>query len=821
MSVFSFNIFNGQGHVKTWVPSRNLDLKNFNIIDVNGNDNYKLCLSGDGKVYLQGTVSWMEPQHNVTPTLISLPIKDAVVVGLSSTSDLFAFMYTDGSVCACGINFSPTVVRICESGIAQKLAVTKKSILISTGDSLLTFTSPTSMTKIELHDRQVRCVSTYEPGYLILLDDGILYCTYPVRDLGPTIISNVPGLYVVSGFLGPHMVHMETSLDEIVCVYSDGTIVYGWADQIQDTPYPVLAVLPQIPPDKALTHIHISRDLIWLLFDTGEVYYISKLSWLDPENGRVARYKKIPSSFPSTICHFRATWNEIYFFERGYSHQPIVSSYDLGPTSLRKNLFTIHTKQSGSLLVDPLGARFLGIRPGDTIMTSDTMQYTVIGRCGNIIFVKNLCTKSVETIDLPDISTILFEWRLLKRKDAEMASVSPCEGKVCQIDRSNSGISRISYFKAGDKVSHSQYGEGRIIGERCECLWIRFDKKLIMFQYTTSGEIHRQIKLVKREGSVVKEALDVQGDIVLVEYDVAGAYTPESIVKSKEYGLGIFLGIASDKYVVSFLGDCGYCRLVSDEDQLQVIMSINSQFRPFQCIDLTTKFVCISEESVAAYNLRPSDLVLIDDKFAFCVGCCNVDGEMVPLFETELMIKNGLGVGMFEKQKIDKYKLIARIGKEGYSTMRCKDGKEIKLSCNTNDFSNSMFLPGDELIVDSRRGYICGCMKDKLFIKYDDDEYISPLYGMNMDLIYRRLDVPTKRKALLSGDDKEAWIDLEHMRNVGILPGDKIENDGISQKVIGIIDEDKFLTKLPYLNEVSLCEIMIGKPFKVEKSVFS
>ena len=481
MSVYSFNIFNAQGHVKTWVPHVNIDLSELNVVDVCGNDSYKLCLTNTGQVLIHGMVAWMEPRNYSVPTPLNISTTSSKVIAMSSTIELFALLMDDGSVFACGNTFSPTLVQICEKGIAQKIAVTRHRVLISTGKTLVTFLNPSSVTTMNLGERTVHCIATYDPGFLVLLDDGILYCTFPVRDLGQKIESKIDGLYIVSGFLGPQMIHMETSLDEIVCVYRDGSIVYGWADQEHSCPYPVLSSLPVFPPDQSqLCYLHISRDLIWLLTSAGDVYYISKLPWLDPENGRIARFKKVPPSFPKTIVHFRATWNEIYFFESGEPHKPIATNISIETLPNRKLPFTVHTKDRGLILVDPLGASALGLRPGDVI-NPNNKQRIVVGRSGDLLCVKSFqIDKPIEVIPLPDISTVLFVWTLFSRPGANIKTQRDKNCHLFDLDCSDKGLQKICFFKYGDVIVDKKGVKSTVIGERCDCLWIKTEDENIM-----------------------------------------------------------------------------------------------------------------------------------------------------------------------------------------------------------------------------------------------------------------------------------------------------------------------------------------------------
>ena len=216
-----------------------------------------------------------------------------------------------------------------------------------------------------------------------------------------------------------------------------------------------------------------------MLTSAGDVYYISKLPWLDPENGRIARFKKVPPSFPKTIVHFRATWNEIYFFESGEPHKPIATNISIETLPNRKLPFTVHTKDRGLILVDPLGASALGLRPGDVI-NPNNKQRIVVGRSGDLLCVKSFqIDKPIEVIPLPDISTVLFVWTLFSRPGANIKTQRDKNCHLFDLDCSDKGLQKICFFKYGDVIVDKKGVKSTVIGERCDCLWIKTEDENI------------------------------------------------------------------------------------------------------------------------------------------------------------------------------------------------------------------------------------------------------------------------------------------------------------------------------------------------------
>ncbi|OHT09735.1 hypothetical protein TRFO_21250 [Tritrichomonas foetus] len=819
-SVYSFNIFTAQGHVKTWVPQINNELTELNVVDVSGNDSYKLCLTQEGQVLIHGMVAWMDPRTYSTPTSITPQVPNAKVVAMSSTTELFAILLSDGSVFACGNTFSPTLVQICEKGIAQKIAVTKHRVLISTGKTLVTFFNQSSVNTIYLGERTVQCISTYEPGFLVLLDDGILYCTFPVRDLGQKIESRIAGLYIVSGFLGPQMIHMETSLDEIVCVYRDGSIVYGWADQEHTCPYPVLSALPVFPPDKSqLCHLHISRDLIWLLTSYGDVYYISKLPWLDPENGRIARFKKVPITFPCRITHFRATWNEIYFFKNGNNHKPIVTNISIESLPTRRLPFTVHTSTRGSILVDPLGASALGLRPGDVIKVNND-PLIVIGRSGDVLCVKDAqVDRSIDVIPLPDIATILFTWQLISRPDASIGTYITKKDDEFEVDCSENGLQRICFFKFGDLIVDRYGTKYSVIGERCECLWIKNeDGEVIMCKHCSCQALHREFKLESRLGYKVWEKKNVKGGIILVEPAPDGPFHPNCLIKSPRFGIGKYIGCASLNYAIEFVMDCGYCRLVNHAHPLEIIRSPYSLNREFYCLSGNSIFLDVIEPSPdnrQKSDIRPCDVIYHSGEkvFGFCVSSQNG-----LYFETEIMIKNSMGVAPFDDNS--KVSVVARIS--GAATIKKKNiHKEIiELSINSDDFRDFPLLPLDVIKSKNRLAYVCGCVNNQLYVVYQDSpKYVEKLPD-KFELIYRRLNVPTKKTVKIEGEKETGWIDLEHFRSKGFLPYDEFQWHNETLRILAIVNDNSIIVMNTETKEKNVFVIPIGLFITPTKSVF-
>lgn len=844
MSVYSYNIRDATDHVKSWVPTKNVELSDLGIIDINGNYNYFLALSNNGKVFIQGDAQWMQPQKYPKPTLVPGLPQGVQVVELATSLEIFAVRTSNGCVYACGTGFTATLQCIYQNGDAKQVSVNKKNILVSTKMSLITYSTASSSTTIMLTDKSVTSIAPYDKGFLVLLNDGILYSTFKFHDLGLNIQSSIPNLHIVSGFLGPQMVYMEAALNEIICIYVDGSLVYGWADQEHESDYPVLATLPNFPlDDSCVCHVHISRDLIWILTSNNEIYYISKLPALNPDNGRVARFKKVPEGFPTNISHFRSNWDEIFLFDDSIGcikHEPIVGNINVETLPKRKHPFMLHTQNLGSFLVDPLGLVSLGFRPGDHVCSPEGDQMIIIGKTKDELCVKDIVDRNINILPLPDLATILFKWKLCDRagsvlKDVEIQSNKNSKDHlVLQIDCSAAGLARFCFFKPGDVIEHEKFGQGTIIGERCNSVWIHYknDGVVRMCAQTSCRALHTEHKLIKRvdvENVLVREGID--GNILLIEPTTVGTFESGSIVASSEYGLGVYLGTASGQLAVNFIHDGSNCRLVPRTHILVLKRSILSEVGcPVTCLDSSVQYLNVSTKICEEkFGVIPCDIIRINGQIAICVGIGSFQETPSLMFETEMMIKHGLGVGAFAIGKIEEpFEIIARVSHKGSVTKKLENDKSIELSINTDDFKNAKLLPADELTIDGKQCFVCGIDPscNQLYVQFEHSKECKKLTDdMKFILYYRRLNVPTKVTAIVKNNEvkQSCWIDLEHLRDLALLPCDVVDEYSGKFAIVGAIDQNHFIASKLEDGNIMEPEILIvpnGKTPKVVSSVF-
>lgn len=834
MAVYSYDIAQSTSPVKSWVPTKHMELSELEVIDISGDSDYYVALTKRGTLYLTGRVPWMDFNSQSLVPLLGIPPSIAVVK-MSTSPQSMAFLTSTGQVYACGKYFTSQLSLLYSSTDAKFIAASEL-ILVATESTLITYSSQTISHQTTLDKLKVQSVASFLSMFFILLDDGILYSTAEVSQ--NTLQSQVPDLYIIDTFLGPEMVYLHSQSNELLCIYCDGTIVYGWATRKTDNIYPSAATLPDFPDENgSICHALISRDYIWIQTSTGDIYYISKLPYLNPENGHIGRYKHVPEGFPSKITHIAANWSHLILFESGIAHMPIADNLQLNTLPNRVDPFIIRTKHHGSCLIDPLGALSVGLRPGDRVTTSARKQQIVIGTSQEgELAMKNIESGIIELIPMPDLATLLFSWKLFYRHLANLTDVAITakdqQQLTLQIDCSEKGLSRICFFKPDDIIEHKKFGVGTVLGERCNSVWIQYDKTVRMCSASSSRAIHTEHKIIKRPGVeslLVHEGIDNQ--IIIIEPTTTGVLEPESIVASTVYGIGTYKGVSAGQLVIHFINDGPYCRIVPTSHNISLKRSVNRiTSQPFFCLDSTIKNINVSLNTCKEqFGIVPCDIIKINNQIAFCVGCCMYEDELSLMFETETMIKHGLGIGTFTKGQFNlQYEMIARIAHEGKVTKKLSNGNDVELSINTDDFQEAKLLPGDELTLNGKQCHVCGIDNNHtLYIQYEATKLAEALSDdAEFVLVYRRINVPTKVVAKVVNSDfkQNCFIDLEHLRDAELLPCDVVENDNEKVAVVGAIDQNRFIVCNPNQkndnDETGILIVPTGHSSSVLSSVF-
>jgi hypothetical protein len=357
--------------------------------------------------------------------------------------------------------------------------------------------------------------------------------------------------------------------------------------------------------------------------------------------------------------------------------------------------------------------------------------------------------------------------------------------EVCQVDASETGLGRVGFFRAGDVIEHDSYGEGTVVGERCENVWIRYGVTVRMCRSKGMPSGHR---LVSRVGCEIVPKRSVTGQVIYAELRPVHQYEPGCLVETPEFGIGQFEGVAAGKLVVSFVSDCGLARIVPADRSVSIRRSIAPRVERMPFLDGTTREVEIGR---AELPIVAQDWILYEGQAAKCVGVLTELNVLA--FETEEMIVNDLGVGAFPPDVCERFEFLARVSCPGKVT-KVRDGTKIELSVDTDDFTRSQVLPADVLVANGERYTVAGITGNTIYVQAVTGEFVQELPS-EFRLLYRRLAVPTR---CVTRDDPptKAFIDVEHLRGSGYLPGDDVRDHRDRLTMMGVVSSDHFLVEI-------------------------
>ena len=810
-------------------------LSDLEVIDTCFAQDFQLFINKSGQVFIQGTASWISPDEFKEPHILEHFPSFETAISLATTIDSFAILTEKGNVYASGGAFPSNLECVYSLANAKGIAISSDSLLITTGSSLTKIGSNRIPVLLSTHGHDVVYIGTYDRSFVVLLDNGILYSMSKPKDT-PQIRSNIENLYVLSEFAGNRILSASAINNEIVCIYEDGSIVLGYKSFNPEYKTIFLLNCPKLDnPEQFPVVVENTRDCIWTLTVSGDIFYFLKIySNSDSPYHLSLQFYQMPSSFSSNIVHMRSCWKSIFFFEQGHDTAYNLSFSLINSVQKIDRPFIFNTQFYGSVLINPFGASNIGFNSGDIVQTSNGSQITVIGTSDSFIYGKGINDHIVQRVPIPDISTALFKWKLIERKNSSLKDIVLKEGKTLQIDCSSNALSKICFFKAGDEIENEMYGHGIIIGERCNSLWIKYDQDgaIKMDTNKSSNSLHQNHKLIKRPGIDNFEIMyDVNGTTLIIEPSNLESYRSGCLVSCSQFGIGKVIGVVFDNIAIHFIQDGSLVRLLPISTSLVLERTVEPFQYPFYCLDTSGQFIDISIEKCLPFNIIPGDIIKIQNYFAICVGCGVYEDEPTLMFQTESMIKFNLGIGAFSKGKIElPYELIARIAYPGTTVKKLNDSS-ITLSVNTDDFVNSPLLPGDELMINGRQCIVCGIkiqdLEKKtgcLYVEYYDTMTCEPLLdSMKFSLYYRRLNVPTKvsiKSIKSNGTSKFAFIDLPHYKRTGVLPCDIVEFQSKKLGIIGIVDENKFLVNNMDSNEITVEGLKYDSNIKIISSVF-
>jgi hypothetical protein len=331
----------------------------------------------------------------------------------------------------------------------------------------------------------------------------------------------------------------------------------------------------------------------------------------------------------------------------------------------------------------------------------------------------------------------------------------------------------------------------------------------------SSLSLHKFWKLVQRTDLTVCEYEEVSGGLILTEKRPDGPYAPGAIVASRKFGVGVFMGIAGDGYVVAFVMDSGYWRLVSRQEAITVLRSLSTHV--VNAVTINALPLPLNVNAATEKQLMPCDAIRIGDELAFFLGTA----VSSYFFETEIMVANDLGAGYLELER--EFVIVSEIyvGGSRKSVVATVCGP-MELNVNLHEFRNFALLPLDVVCIGDRLAEICGFAGDDLYMQYLGARFAEKFNpNADFELVYRRARVPTRRTFCTTEQKSvSAWIDLEHFRGCRCLPYDVVDYQGHRMIILGLVGESTFVVANWETLEYSLFMLPIGKTQRIVRSLF-
>lgn len=442
--------------------------------------------------------------------------------------------------------------------------------------------------------------------------------------------------------------------------------------------------------------------------------------------------------------------------------------------------------------VNPSGAEHLGFICGDQIClaNSETTDFSCIvlgtrfGEESEVCLYKDRCAYFVNM----QATSALTDWRLLHRTRGLLQDIK-IENKTIQVDYSVDALLKFP-FEHGQEVEHKKYGKGIVAGERCKYIWVVFKDRPRCF---TAKQAMRSFKDVK-----AKEFDDKNYIISKDSFELG--ITDETEVYKLSHTQGNFYSTTKN----------GEFEVVEIEIP-HIIYSSSDVCFIEKKVAMKPKQYKINVGSSASYKnkrgelIRPSDLVLLkDNEYAIYVGSRTVDGNEY-YFEREKSIIIDIGAEQLSEEDAQNAKLVATFSPNVYE--RCYDVDDnayvdILVSADKPELA---FYPGDllndgEIVAGKRRDraeiYVLagsnkarpeGVEEETRLVKKIKNEEKSLSYGRVMHKRIQRIDDSrflVNEECCFSDDEDEdsssektiVYVDLLHMRGMGYLPGQKIDD---------------------------------------------
>jgi hypothetical protein len=548
--------------------------------------------------------------------------------------------------------------------------------------------------------------------------------------------------------------------------------------------------VPHVFADDALVCVEIGEGRLYFVTASGKLFsYVTAKLFAAPWD-RLPRSHLV--SMDLTVREVSAASDRLYLRVGGSALPPINSA--ISPALLVGRTSPVQVPlESGTVLVDPMGAPAFGFMAGDIVRYADR-PWAVVGAVKNSLVLMDCARQSFAEIEVESQRDAVFFLPLIGRLGGNLAEFDLSDGRKLSVDRSRAVMSRLSSFAPGDAILHPMFGRGEVLGARVGSLVLKYKCGIRLVHARDHEALMLAHTLTEREGKITIQVPTVDGAWVLVEQVPWKRIDPGSIVFSGKYGLGQFLGCAYEQLVVAFLRDGGAARCVKCNRALSVIRSKQSLYSGCVGVNQESLTVDYNENIAADLGYLPGDFIKIMGQCAWCYGTTYVADQPSLVFETDDMLLSNLGVGTFAIGPLRDGELIARIGAPGKRRMKRETGEFIDLSINTSDFINHPLMPLDRIFAGNRIAIVVGAANDQIYVQFEGTDSVQILPA-EYALIFRRLAVPASRTIWCTAECKRVLLHADAYRGMVFRPGDVVEQDSEEYRVIGRLHKRTFLVQ--------------------------
>lgn len=807
---------------------------------------FSLAIDNNGISYIWGQwkeISSMFPGKDMlsTPTPVpGLPSIPCITVTCSFW--LSSWLFEDDTAYVVGGEFSNVPKKIQVPSRISLICAGTKSLCVFGEFGLRVYTSLVDYTEYSIKNNyKVTQISSFRDTFALILETGELCTLKPIKSSSLTAPIRTDSLYNLAPFSTIKCCYITTNFGYFLVITTDYTVFIYNSDNADLLPFQLPESFP-IP----LINATIANGRVYFL-DADQHLYVYPLSnKFIPEFSITPKDALVHSSLLFSCVS--ATNTAVYFIIGGY--KPCILSSSLIPASLPGRYLPLFLD---NILISPRGGESYGFKCGDRLFYNN-QNLCFIGKHDNLFYAlpfnyiysadestSKLSSKSYISeiqfsgspvaIVIQDLKTMLIKMQLTGRPGADL-DFNSCS---FTIDRSNEEISKICCFKSGDTVINSQLNQGVILGVRANFLVVKYEKDVLL-------ETPNSVKLIGREGKTVISGTTIEGENILIEKCSFHDISSGDIIFG-EFGIGQFLGFKGEHVAIRFLSDDGKIRLILPSTKLLPLRTAKEMFNGLIGINLNS--LTLSIQIHPKSNIQAEDLILYNGECARCVGFLN--GK--PLFETDKMLLENLGVGTLPEKKLsnplmvqnsktydhsskfgkinnllpithispeyldyaqkkteplqiaENIEIISKIGEKQNRTFGA-----LTLSVNTDDFADTGYLPGDKILINQQIAVIVGISitnidhekhtKKTIYYKKDSSSKVEELSDKDIPvLIFRRFNSPISRTFQIGTKQQEARIDAEAFRGAWFWPGDIVEREKIRYIVYGFLGKHTFIVQ--------------------------